>query len=169
MKKAIVLAHGLYMRKEVMLILKKAMEFRGYSVYNFNYSTVKFNDQTVLDFKEFVEKIPHDEIYFAGHSMGGLLMRKYLEEHKPKFKDSCLVTIGTPHKGSSLGKFVETSPISFVLGTAVNSGVTDGYGLWKGDYELGCIIGVKNLGLNNIFNKEKGGGGWYSIGFRSNC
>lgn len=156
--KAIVLAHGLFMRKEVMLLLKKTFEFIGYKVYNFNYKTLKFDEKTVSDFKEFVDKIEETNVYFVGHSMGGLLMRLYLEKYNPEFEDSCLVTIGTPHKGSSFGKFVEKSPAKFLLGTAPNSGVTDGLGLWKSKYPLGCIVGVANLGPNNIFNKEKGEG-----------
>lgn len=158
MKKAIVLAHGLFMKKQIMIYLKKQFEMNGFKVYNFNYETLKFHDKTLEEFNNFVKEIKEEEVYFVGHSMGGLLMRLYLEIYKPKFKDACLVTIGTPHKGSSLGRFVADSPIGFILGTAPNSGVTKGLGDWMGEYPIGCIIGTLNVGPNIIFNKEKGQG-----------
>lgn len=154
MKKAIVLAHGLFMKKQVMFFLKKSFELKGFKVYNFGYNTRTFNRQTLIEFDKFVKEIPEKKVYFIGHSMGGLLMRLYLEEWKPEFKDSCLITLGTPHKGSSLGRFVEDTPFKFVLGTAQNSGVTNGLGWWKGDYPLGCIVGLINFGPNNILNKK---------------
>lgn len=158
MSKAIVLAHGLFMKKQIMLYLQKKFKDEGFVVYNFDYETLKFHDQTLKDFHDFVEKIEEDEVYFVGHSMGGLLMRLYLEIYKPKFKDSCLVTIGTPHKGSSLGRLVADSPLGFILGSAPNSGVTQGLGDWKGEYPIGCIVGVLNVGPNIIFNNGKGQG-----------
>lgn len=45
------------------------------------------------------EKYKH--LFFAGHSMGGLLLREYLAKHRPANAEK-LLCIGTPHYGSKL-------------------------------------------------------------------
>lgn len=155
MSKAVVLAHGLFMKKEIMFYLKSAFEQRGYKVYNYNYSTLSFSEKTLDDFADFVSKVKEDNVYFLGHSMGGLLMKAFIERDKPVFKDMCLVTLGTPHKGSSFGKMVEKSKFGFVLGTSPKSGITDGILKWSNHCELGCIVGTMNFGVNTLFKKEK--------------
>ncbi len=159
MNKAIVLAHGLFMKKGVMSFLKSEFLKKGYDVYNFSYNTRTFNGETIQDFKRYVDFIPNKEIYFVGHSMGGLLMRHYFSNYKPKFKDTCIVTLGTPHKGSSFGDTVGKSPLGAILGTAASSGVSKGLPPWNPDLaDLGCIVGIKNIGLNIFFNSSKNEG-----------
>lgn len=43
----------------------------------------------------------YDELYLAGHSMGGLLLREYLQRNRPA-NARRLVCVGTPHYGSKL-------------------------------------------------------------------
>ena len=43
----------------------------------------------------------YEKIFIAGHSMGGLLARAYLEKYKPQ-NARRLVCVGTPHLGSKL-------------------------------------------------------------------
>ena len=43
----------------------------------------------------------YQQLYFAGHSMGGLMLREYLKRQKPQ-NAARLVCVGTPHYGSKL-------------------------------------------------------------------
>ena len=43
----------------------------------------------------------YETLYIAGHSMGGLLAREYLQKHQPA-NAKRLVCVGTPHLGSKL-------------------------------------------------------------------
>lgn len=43
----------------------------------------------------------YDQIFIAGHSMGGLLAREYLQRHRPGNVKK-LICVGTPHYGSKL-------------------------------------------------------------------
>ena len=159
MSKAIIITHGLFMKKEVMLFLYKEFEKLGYKSYNFGYDTRKFSGETIEKFKIAVDKIPEDEVYFVGHSMGGLLIRRYFENYNPSFEDTCIVTLGTPHNGSSLGKRVQGSIFSGLMGSSHSSGVVKGLPAWNPDLaDLGCVVGVANVGMNNLFNSEKGAG-----------
>ena len=51
----------------------------------------------------------YDEIYFAGHSMGGLLAREYLNRTKLA-NAKRLVCVGTPHYGSKLADIALLMP-----------------------------------------------------------
>ena len=60
------------------------------------------------------ELFPEKPLALIGHSRGGLIARKFMEKRVPDI--SALITIATPHKGSSLsrlGKYL--SPLSSVL------------------------------------------------------
>lgn len=158
MSKAIVLTHGLFMQKVVMTFLEKEFNKLGYKVYNYNYNTLKFTEKTLENFNNYVNKIEEDEVYFVGHSMGGMLARLYFQNYNPTFFDTCIVTLATPHKGSSFGNKVKKTPIGFVMGSASSSGITQGLPEWERYCDLGCIVGVLNVGLNNIFNAKIGMG-----------
>lgn len=43
----------------------------------------------------------YKQVYYAGHSMGGLLLREYLQRNKP-LNAKRLLCVGTPHCGSKL-------------------------------------------------------------------
>jgi len=159
MSKAIVITHGLFMKKEVMIFLHKEFEKLGYQVYNFGYDTRKFSGETIEKFKNYIVQIPEPQVYFVGHSLGGLLIRRYFESYNPSFEDTCIITLGTPHKGSSLGKKVQESIFSGLIGSASTSGMVNGLPEWDSSLaDLGCIVGVTNIGVNNLFNIEKGAG-----------
>lgn len=159
-KKAIVLAHGLFMKKGIMTYLKSAFERRGFVVYNFDYKTTEYSEKTLSEFHDFLKKVKEEDVNFVGHSMGGLLIRNYFDKYKPKYKSTSIVTLGTPHKGSSLGLKVKESIVGFILGNAPESGVTSDSELppWSGEYDLGVIIGIYNVGPNNVFNYGRGEG-----------
>ncbi|MBI5057554.1 MAG: alpha/beta hydrolase [Nitrospirae bacterium] len=64
------------------------------------------------------EVFPRRHIALIGHSRGGLIARKFMEEKMPGIK--ALITISSPHQGSSLallGKYLK--PISAVLKVAL--------------------------------------------------
>lgn len=159
MSKAIIITHGLFMKKQVMFFLASEFEKLGYKVYNFNYNSLKFSNDTIEEFKKFTEQVEEEHVYFIGHSLGGLLIRHFFETYKPKYIDTCIITLGTPHKGSSFGKRVMESKIGKIIGTSPNSGMTTGLGEWNRDLaDLGCVIGTLNIGLNSFFNYNKSAG-----------
>jgi len=60
------------------------------------------------------QTFPCNAIAFIGHSRGGLIARKFMENNCPEIK--ALITISTPHSGSSLahlGKYIK--PLSSAL------------------------------------------------------
>ena len=72
----------------------------------------------VDDLRELTEKVkrlfPGRPVALIGHSRGGLIARKFMEEKHPQIK--ALITIASPHEGSSLsniGKYL--SPLQGVI------------------------------------------------------
>ncbi len=58
-------------------------------------------------------------IILIGHSRGGLIARRYLQEHEVPVK--ALITIASPHKGSSMAKWaVYVSPLTTTLKTILD-------------------------------------------------
>ncbi len=155
MKKTIVLIHGLYMNALVMKILESRFKKKGFNVVNFEYKTVLFNkNETLLNLHKEIENIKSD-IYLVGHSMGGLIARLYQTEFKSS-KVKKIVTLGTPHKGSHIAKFVKGTKLSVFLGNAGESGIIKQLPDWENQCEMGCLVGVLNLGANIVFGKYHG-------------
>ena len=79
---------------------------------------------TYSSFDECVQKLIHDiesadpgkyeNLCIAGHSMGGLMAREYLQRRKPA-NAGCLVCVGTPHYGSRLADIALLVPFSGMI------------------------------------------------------
>lgn len=160
--KRIFLVHGLLMGRPEMKVLAVRFKKLGYQVHSFGYSTLFFdNHGTIEKFKKFVDNKTKldDEVYFLGHSMGGLLIRLYFQKYKPVFKNTRIVTLCSPHKGSAFAK--QLPPLLKVcLIKAGKSGFLNKIESWHGEHELGCIAGNVNrgIGFNYMKNKAQGDG-----------
>ncbi len=87
------------------------------------------------------------ELYIAGHSMGGLLAREYLQKYKPA-NARRLVCVGTPHLGSKLADIALYCPGAGLIWKPLNAlkssarkvlTTPDIPGL-----EIGAVVGVNN-------------------------
>jgi len=75
-------------------------------------------DAAVSELKDIVlraeELFPGSPVALIGHSRGGLIARKFMEERPPVIK--ALITIASPHSGSSISKIAGyLSPLAAVL------------------------------------------------------
>lgn len=75
-------------------------------------------DAAVSELKDIVvraeELFPGTPVALIGHSRGGLIARKFMEERHPAIK--ALITIASPHSGSSISKIAGyLSPLATVL------------------------------------------------------
>ncbi|CAG9296371.1 esterase/lipase family protein [Celerinatantimonas diazotrophica] len=110
--KKVVLVHGLFMPSVMMLFLYCQLKRQGFVVTLFSYPT--------RDFEQGVRKLNREvgqggQVYFVGHSLGGLLIRRYFEKYRPHFDDTCIVTIGSPHNGSRVARIVCSKTGTLVL------------------------------------------------------
>ena len=87
---------------------KKWLQNKGYTVYSFAYDWRKPIDESADRLKDFVEEQAGDkrnkQFVFVAHSMGGLVVRRYLDLFGAQAEDRLdkLIMLGTPNKGSYL-------------------------------------------------------------------
>ncbi len=107
----IILVHGFFRDKSDMFPLKELLHKFNYDIFLANLPTtftsfdgccssfeLQFNDDSL--------KLSHyKKIHFVGHSMGGLIVRKFLASNKLSNIGRC-VLIATPNNGSILAEFL---------------------------------------------------------------
>ena len=151
----IVLAHGLGRSDTAMWRLEQRLTSTGYQVCSLDYASIGESVKAVLDStNQQIEQClshPAPKVHFVGHSLGGLVIRSYLQAHQqllttPKFGG--VVLIGTPNKGSEVADHYAGSLLMELGGGISESLVTGKAGISQRlkeiDINAGVIAGTKS-------------------------
>ena len=151
---AVVLLHGWYSSPIPMKRLEWALRREGYQVFNPAYRSIRVPLATLASeyLPDYLQRnIPDSlrRIHFVTHSMGGLLLRGTLAEHRPSNLGR-VVFLGTPHHGSEAADFWSKSALCrWLAGPNLESLQTGlaGYSVKLGpaDYEALVIAGDRPL------------------------
>ena len=157
----VILVHGLARTKYSMGKVQKFLERRGYLVLNFNYPSTRYpiailSERYLGEFIQTQCSEPTRKIHFVTHSMGGILVRCYLKEHKPE-QIGRVVMLAPPNQGSEVTDRLKAwfvykwffGPAGQQLGTDERSLPVQ---LGPVDFELGVIAGDRTI---NPFNSLK--------------
>ena len=145
----VVLIHGLGRSKTAMWRLAGRLEDSGYEVHRIGYSSINTTPQEIIeDVSQQINDCCSDAqrtIHFVGHSLGGLLIRAYLQEVTPPRLGNT-VLIGTPNHGTDIAdQFQDNCLIELIVPTALALG-TDQQSLPNQlqlpYYPVGVIAGV---------------------------
>jgi predicted alpha/beta hydrolase family esterase len=104
----VLFVHGLFHNASAWVFYRLWFKKAGFTnVYAWTFNTYKYSfPELVGQFKAWVQEVarhyPEKEFILVGHSLGGLLVRAYVEGAGEKEKVKGVVTLGTPHKGSKL-------------------------------------------------------------------
>lgn len=150
-KEAVVLVHGLGRSPSSMLILGQRLRWAGYRVAIAEYPSLTAPFAEQLDtMRAIVEECCPDasRVHFVGHSLGALVIRGYLEEHRP---DSLgrVVLLAPPNQGSLFVDWLEEMQLASEMlgpvGSALGTDTTDlPANLPHPDYEVGIIAGNRS-------------------------
>ncbi|MCA9732031.1 MAG: alpha/beta fold hydrolase [Deferribacteres bacterium] len=164
-KEFVYLLHGLGRSKTAMWLLASRLEDAGFIVQPIDYSSLSKSPQEILnDVSEQINNAlpPNGQpVHFVGHSLGGLLIRAYLDANRIDNLGN-VVLLGTPNKGTPLVDHFRDSwwfhllgPTTLSLGTDKNSfpnSIAEPY------YPVGVIAGISESFDNEEFLPGKDDG-----------
>ncbi|KGY13367.1 cobinamide adenolsyltransferase [Vibrio tubiashii] len=146
----IIILHGLYMHGMVMQPLSHRLRDFGYRTKILSYNSVAIDEQQVFSSIDNALSTSTCNV-LVGHSLGGLIIKHYLEARKPDLDTvSHVVTIGSPMQGASIVTRIQELGISAILGNAPFFGLAQHESSWSLPQRLGCIAGTLPLGARSL-------------------
>jgi len=110
-KECVILLHGLARTPRSMGKLEKHLSAKGYHVINAKYPSTRktvqiLAEKYIPDAITACEKFQPEKIHFVTHSLGGILVRQYLQNHSLP-EGSRIVMLSPPNRGSELADYLK--------------------------------------------------------------
>lgn len=154
----VILLHGLARSSVSFTIMELRLKWDGYSVVNVNYASKagSIEELALSAISSGLKAADGKRVHFVTHSLGGILVRHYLKNHKVENLGH-VVMLGPPNKGSSVVDDWNNFPgFELVNGVAGRQLSTDEDSLPNRlgpvNFPLGIIAGSNNI--NPIFGQS---------------
>lgn len=150
---AVILIHGIVRSSKSFSKLAASLKKEGYTVVSFDYPSTQVE---ITQSAEYLHKLIQslegiEKISFVVHSMGGLVVRCYLQEHSDE-RIERMVMMGVPNRGAELADILRNNMLfKVIFGPSGKQLGIDGGFIEKlpiPEFEFGVIAGARG--------KEKG-------------
>jgi pimeloyl-ACP methyl ester carboxylesterase len=150
----VVYVHGLWMPGEESLVLRHrlAQEF-DLALHAFHFSAVSTTMAGITDrLASFVRELDAPALHFVGHSLGGLVIYRFLERF-PQQPPGRVVFLGVPCVASRAAeRAARFAPVAQLMGPSVaDELLKPRERRWGFAHELGIVAGTQALGLGQLF------------------
>ena len=151
-KEVVFLLHGLARSEKSMLVLQRALREQGYQVENIGYRSTRDNIQNLAEsvISNAIKKYSTERrLHFVTHSMGGILVRQYLNHHAvSNLGRVCM--LGPPNQGTEVvDKLGDLPGFHWINGDAamqlgtMESSIPQQLG--AANFEVGIIAGTRSI------------------------
>jgi pimeloyl-ACP methyl ester carboxylesterase len=149
-REPVVLVHGLWLGGWVLAVQAARLRHCGYDARTFSYPSVRASLAENADrLARFARSLGAARVHFVGHSMGGAIILKMLQEN-PGLRGGRVVLAGSPYGGSRSAEAVARWAVGrMALGRSVPE--------WlraprpdAGACELGIVAGCRGIGLGRL-------------------
>ena len=106
--RAVILVHGIIRSSKSFAKMESVLRDSGYHVFGFDYPSTRVEIPASADYlHQVIDSLEGiTEINLVGHSMGGLVIRSYLKDHRdPRIKR--LVMLGVPNQGARMASLLQ--------------------------------------------------------------
>jgi pimeloyl-ACP methyl ester carboxylesterase len=153
---AIVLVHGLWMTGTEMRVLGVRLEEAGFRVRYFRYRSWRGGlAQAAGALREFVESTEGKRVHLVGHSLGGIVIAKMLEE-APLSRPGRVAMLGAPMGGSAAARIMSRRRAGrWLVGGVIREGIVEHAPKWPVGRDLLVVAGDIPLGSGLLLGLKK--------------
>jgi len=149
----VVYVHGLWMPGDESLLLRHrlAQEF-GLTLHSFRYSAAYSTMAAITArLESFVRELQTPQAHFVGHSLGGLVIHRFLERF-PDQPPGRAVFLGTPCVASRAAEQASRfAPVAHLMGQSVAEELLQPRERrWTHARELGIVAGTQAIGVGQL-------------------
>ena len=153
---SVVLVHGLWMTGKEMRVLGRRLEESGFGVSYFRYRSWRGGlSQATGALREFVEATQGGRVHLVGHSLGGVVIAKMLEEG-PLSRAGRVAMLGSPMGGSAAAMIMSRRRIGrWLVGGVIREGIVEHAPKWPGGRDLLVVAGDIPFGSGLLLGLRK--------------
>ena len=148
----VLLVHGLFMRATMLRPMMAQLRRRGYQCLALTYPTRNqtLHDSVAQHLPQIQDFAGDASLFAIGHSLGGLYIRHLHQQWPQRLAAGRVVTLGTPHLGSKVGRYFYERPWRRrILGHCWEQGLDGNAPAWDAAIPLLSIAGTKAIGVGS--------------------
>ena len=152
----IVLVHGLWMTGREMRVLGGRLEASGFRVRYFRYRSWRGGLAQAADaLREYVEGMDAERVHLVGHSLGGVVTAKMLEDGRLS-RPGRVAMLGSPMGGSAAARILSRRRVGrWLVGGVIREGIVEHAPKWPGGRDLLVVAGDLPLGTGLLLGLKK--------------